>query len=70
MELKIGNIVKIISESKHESINKKDDVGILFNIHEGDEFGLNYRVYVVGRKFNGTPNVSNWHKKCELEVIK
>ena len=68
--MEIGDKVKIISKSKHESINKKGDVGVIVNMQEGDEFGLNYKVNVEGREFMGRPNVSNWHKKSELDVIK
>lgn len=67
--MKIGDKVRIISESEHDSINKKDDIGIIFDIQEEDEDGLNYRVNVEGREFMGTPNISNWHKKNELEII-
>jgi len=67
--MKVGDKVKIISESKLDSINEKGDIGILVDIRVGDSFGLNYKVNVEGREFNGTPNISNWHKYSELEII-
>lgn len=67
--MKVGDTVRIIKEAKLGSINKKGDVGIIVEITSGDIDRLNYKVNVEGREFNGTPNISNWHQKNELEII-
>jgi hypothetical protein len=66
MKFEIGNIVKI--KSTNGSINMVGDVGEIVNITESDPDGLNYRVYVKGRTFDGKENISNWHSGIGLEL--
>ena len=68
MELKVGNKVKVIG-NKYNSINEINDIGTINKITESDPDGLNYKVYVPGREYNGTKNISNWHTMKEIEVI-
>lgn len=66
--MKVGDKVKVI-RNKYGSINKINDIGTIVEITESDPDGLNYKIYVPGRKHLGNENISNWHTMKEIEVI-
>ena len=69
MEFKLGDTVKIIG-SEYNSVNHVGDVGIIMQITENDRNGLDYRVHVLGRTFDGVENIVNWHTKSEIKLYK
>ena len=70
MKFEVGSKVKIVS-SENGSINKVDDIGIIVEYDLDENDGLDYRVFVAGRKTpgSGTENTANWHNETELEII-
>ena len=48
--MKVGDKVKVIG-NEYGSINEINDIGTIVEITESDPDGLNYKVYVPGRKY-------------------
>ena len=69
MEFKLGDTVKIIG-NEYDSVNHVGDVGTITQITENDRNGLDYRVHVLGRTFDGIENIVNWHTKYEIKLLK
>ena len=66
--MKVGDKVKVIG-NEYGSINEINDIGTIVEITESDPDGLNYKVYVPGRKYLENENISNWHTIKEIETI-